>query len=295
MRTTLNDSTCRRRGFVGNAFRHHVGVLFLVVVMASYLPSCGPSSESVKPGTGTKENLYQRGHQLFLLRDLDSAAAVLGRASAMDTGYIPPVTDLASLFYDLGMKEPENSPGRAAHLKTARNYFARIEARGGAESEVYERLCEISVLLEDDGGFLRYARRNAEKYPFDRQYFNLGLAYFNVGDFSNVVKTQKEATEKFKQSPYIGSFYRQLGRAYMKQDRHQTAERTFESGVQIVDQRMGELKKAGTEHKSTDAYRRLLDDKIGMLTSLKWLHYTYKEAEKLERVERQLKEAEQSR
>lgn len=267
-----------------------------LATLSALLASCGPSSESLKPAPGeSKEVLYATGHRLYLRHELDSAVVVLRRASDLDSAYLPPVEDLASLYFDKGMKELEKSQGRKSNLMLARNFFARLEAKGTALAEVYERLCEISVALDDDRGFLRYARKDAEKYPFDRQYFNLGVAYFNVGDYANVVKTQREAAGKFKQSAYIGSFYRQLGRAYMKQERHQTAKQVFESGVKIIDQRIEELKTGAGEIKSTDAYRRLLDDKIGMLTSLRWLHQTYKEPDKLERVERLLKEAEQSR
>ena len=47
----------------------------------------------------------------------------------------------------------------------------------------------------------------------------------------------------------------------------------------------------GGEYKSSEEYLRLMDDKIGMLLSLKRLHQTYGAADKLEHVEQQLKEA----
>ena len=58
-----------------------------------------------------------------------------------------------------------------------------------------------------------------------------------------------------------------------------------------MDVRLTELKKGGGDYKMGDGYRRLMDDKIGMLLALKKLHQTYREPEKLERVERLLKEA----
>ena len=268
--------------------------LAVVVLSAVLLASCGSSPEVVKPAAvpATKEALYEEGHQLYRRQQYDSAAVLLRRAVSMDSLFLPPVQDLASLYYDLGMRDPaDGSPGRLEKLHEAKRYFASLEARGNHDAEIYERLCEISVALEDDRSFLKYAKKNAEKYPFDRQYYNLGLASFGAGDYAGTVRTQKEAAEKFKQSPYVGGYYRQTGRAYMKMDRDQTAERTLTAGVQVVDARIAEMKKGGGDYKATDAYRRLADDKIGMLLLLKRLHQTYKAADKLEQVELQLKEA----
>ena len=263
----------------------------LVTVLG--LQSCGPGAETSRPAAPeSKERVYQLGHQLYLEMKLDSAARVLKNAAAQDSTYLPPLTDLASLYYDLGMREEgESNPRRLQNLRVARSYFATIEARGVRESNVYERLCELSLTLNDTKGFLTYAKKNVELYPHDRQYYNLGVAYFEAEDYNGVIKSQKEASEKFKQSYYVGSFYRQLGRAYGKIGRDQTAERTFTTGVLAVDVRLTELKKGGGDYKMGDGYRRLMDDKIGMLLALKKLHQTYREPEKLERVERLLKEA----
>jgi hypothetical protein len=111
-----------------------------------------------------------------------------------------------------------------------------------------------------------------------------------VEDWAGVVKSQREASEKFRESQYTGAYYRQMGRAYMKMDRDQTAERTFAAGVQAIDAVMAEVKKSGGGTASAE-YGRLQDDKIGMLLLLKRLHITYREAEKLAQVERQLREA----
>ncbi len=266
----------------------------VVALSALLLGSCGSSPEVAKPGAAplSKEGLYEAGHLLYRQQQYDSAAVLLKKAASMDSLYLPPVQDLAALSFDLGMRNPaDESPARMERLHEAKRYYARLEARGFQDSEIYERLCEISVASNDDRSFLRYAKKNAEKYPFDRQYYNLGLASFGAGDYAGTVRTQKEAVEKFRQSPYLGGFYRQMGRAYMKMDRDQTAERTLTSGVQAVDVRMAEMKRGGGEYKATDAYRRLTDDKIGMLLLLKRLHQTYKATDKLEQVERQLKEA----
>lgn len=257
------------------------------------LQSCGPGGETSRPVIPeSTEHIYQRGHQLYLEMRLDSAANVLKLAASRDSAYLPPVTDLASLYYDLAMKEDgETNPRRLELLRASRSYFAKIEARGVRESNVYERLCEISLTLNDSKSFLKYAKKNVELYPYDRQYYNLGVAYFEAEDYNGVIRSQKEASEKFKQSFYVGGFYRQMGRAYGKIGRDQTAERTFTTGVLAVDVRLAELRKSGGDYRMGDGYRRLIDDKIGMLLALKKLHQTYKEPEKLERVERQLKEA----
>ena len=269
--------------------------LSMICGVLSVLASCGPSPETTKPPVSSlemKEALYHRGHQLLLEQQFDSAQVVLKRALAMDASYIAPLTDLGQLHYDLGMREAgEKNPRRLEQLRKSRDYFAKVDALGSKESDLYERLCEISHALDDDRSFLKYAKKNAEAYPYDRQYFNLGSAYFLTGDFQRVIKSQKEAIEKFKSSQYIGSFYRQLGRAYMKVDRDQTAERTFDAGLKAVEVRIADHKKTGSDYKGTDEYRRLMDDRIGMLVSLKGLHQTYRAKEKLERVEKQLQEA----
>jgi hypothetical protein len=60
--------------------------------------------------------------------------------------------------------------------------------------------------------------------------------------------------------------------------------------LKATDGRITALKNGGGDYKSTDAYRRLHEDKVQMLLILKQLHTTYKAQDKLEQVERQLKE-----
>ena len=244
----------------------------------------------------TKEMLFRRGHQLFLEQKFDSAAIVLERSVAMDDRYAPPLADLAEMYYVIGTREGGNKqPKYVEGFMKSRQYYVRAEALGSKESGVLERLCELSDLMEDDAMFVLYAKKNLAAYPYDRQYFNLGLAYFKAGDYLNAIASQKEAVEKFENSAYIGGFHRQLGRAYMKVDRDQTAERTFVDGVQKTDSRLKELRKAGGDYRSSNEYHRLVDDKIGMLTSLKSLHQTYRAMDKLEQVERALKEANENK
>ncbi len=256
------------------------------VALLAALWGCGPGKEAEKiPETG-KESLYQQGHQLYLAQQYDSAATLLERSAGMDPVYVEPRTDLADLFYLRAMQEAKG-PHHQEFLRKSQKRFAEIEALGKEDSDVYERLCEISLALNDDKSMLKYAKKNALKYPYDRQFFNLGIAYFNAGDYAAVVKSQKEAMGKFPQSPYLGGFYRQTGRAYMKMDRNQSATRTFEAGVKLVEARLAGLGNSGGAGES----RRLVDDKIAMLLDLRHLHRIYQETAKLQQVERQLKEA----
>lgn len=270
----------------------HPAAICLLVLPALLALSCGSGAESSRPAAGeTKEALYQRGHTLYRTMDFPAAEENLRRAIAMDSAYVDALVDLASLTYDQGVREEgEANPRRLERFRASRALFARAEGLGYVDAAGYERLCELSVALGDERGFLKYARKSSERYPYDRQSYNLGLAYFGVGDWQGVVKSQKEASEKFKQSPYLGAFYRQLGRAYMKLDRDQTAERTFVAGVAAVDARLAALRTRAVGGSPEDS-RRLTDDKIGMLLLLKRLHTTYKAAEKLEQVERQLRDA----
>jgi tetratricopeptide (TPR) repeat protein len=236
----------------------------------------------------TKETFFEEGHRQYLQMQLDTAYVLLRKAVAMDSLYAAPVNDLAQLTYDRALSAKDDRKKTAAFKESFR-WFARSESFGNTDAAVYDRLCEIAERLDDDKSFLRYARRAAERYPFDRQSYNLGLAAFAASDFQSVIKSQKEAVDKFKLSPYLGSFYRQMGRAYMKIDRDQTAERTLEAGVAAVDLRMAAVKKE--QGASSGDYHRLSEDRVGMLQLLRKLYTTYKENEKLQSAERQLREA----
>ncbi len=268
----------------------------LVVIALNVLASCAQTPESVKeqPSTGemqTKESLFKRGHQLYLTQQFDSALSFLSRAVSLDSAYIDPWKDIAEIQYTLALLETgDKSPRKLEKSRAARSSYIRVERLGFKDSDVYERICELSVLLEDDKTFLAYAKKNVEKYPYERQYFNVGLAYFNAGDYQNVIRTQKEATQKFPASAFIGSFYRQLGRAYEKIDRDQTAERTFATGVKVVDECLVRMRKEARLSTTADV-QRLQEDKIGMLLALKRIHQRYRANDKLRDVERQLTEA----
>jgi tetratricopeptide (TPR) repeat protein len=264
------------------------------MILAGVLAGCGPSAETPRPESATPAttvgDVYRTGHRYYLEQQTDSAVVWLRRAEAMDSSYVDPVQDLAQLYYEQGLRAGEKSRERREYFQSARRAFARLETLGKHESEVYERLCELSMALNDDPGFLRYAKKNAQLYPYDRQYYNLARAYFDVEDFQSVIKTAREGIEKFRDSPYVTSYYRILGRAYMKIGRDQTAEKILSSGLKAADTRLTELKESGTDYKAGDGYRRAHDDKVNMLLLLKQLHTTYRADDKLQQVDRMLKE-----
>jgi tetratricopeptide (TPR) repeat protein len=262
-----------------------------VVLLALGVASCGHSVDR-STTVESKEVLYQRGHQRYLQMQLDAAEEDLRKAVAIDSSYQEALVDLGFLMYDRAQKIAEKEdPQRIALLKDATMDLARAEAAGARDAEVYERLCELSSTLKDDRRFLTYASKFAERYPSDRQYYNLGVALEGVGDWQGIVKSQKAAVEKFKTSPYLGGFYRQMARAYMKMDRNQTAERVLTAGLTEVDRLLEGASRTEGKSKTSAESRRWGDDRIGILLLLKHIHTQYRDTEKLERVERQLKDA----
>lgn len=266
--------------------------LVLAALLAAVLlvGGCG-TGESVKTSKGpaSKEQLYREGNLLYLQSQFDTAAAVLKRAYAMDSSYLDPALALASLYFDLGKAEAVGSKKANEHFRQSLRYYRLVEEGGNRDATVLDRLCEVSLLVGDDRAFARYAKRNADLYPFERQLYNLGLAYYGVEDYQSVVKTQKEAIEKFRTSAYLGGNYRLVGLAYVKQGRDQTAERTFVAGVKAVDTRLAELGRA--QRPAAEDIARLSEDRVGMLLQLKRLFQIYKKQGELDQVERQLKDA----
>ena len=188
-----------------------------------------------------------------------------------------------------GRPKPPEVRGRTSTSGSSLRYYRLVEEGGNRDATVLDRLCEVSLLVGDDRAFARYAKRNADLYPFERQLYNLGLAYYGVEDYQSVVKTQKEAIEKFRTSAYLGGYYRLVGLAYVKQGRDQTAERTFVAGVKAVDARLTELGRA--QRPAAEDIARLSEDRVGMLLQLKRLFQIYKKQGELDQVERQLKDA----
>ena len=208
----------------------------------------------------------------------------------MDSSFQQPLRDLAQMQYERALLEPDKSRKRTELLRASRAQFIRLEARGVRDADVYERVCELSSTLGDDRTFLTYAKKNADLYPYDRQVFNLARAYYDIGDFQGVIRTAKDAVEKYKESQYVGSFYRILGKAYTKIDRDQTAERILVAGLKATDARIAVCEERGRRLPLDRCLPRLHEDKVQMLLILKQLHTTYKAQDKLDQVERQLKE-----
>ena len=264
--------------------------------------SCGTPSESIRDAAPAvnrgKAELQAEGHSLSLRREWDSARVLLERALAIDSAYAPALQDLAELYYDRATESgtQANGPHQERYRAEAFRAYVRLEAAGSHDADTYERLCELSVAQKDSQSFLRYAIRYAELYPYDRQYYNLGLAYFGVCDFQNVIRCQKEAVARFPESDYVGSYYRQMARAYLKVDRDQTAERTLTGGVEAVNRKLEKIKQGGEKGEPNGvSASRLKEDRIAMLQMLRTLHIRYRAPEKQEQVERQLKAAGYSR
>jgi tetratricopeptide (TPR) repeat protein len=263
--------------------------MFVVgVSCALVLSSCKTSEKATGGSTsevGMEMNLDVRGHRFYTLGNYDSASAILHRLLKMDPENKIALRDLGNMHFELAvLDKDEKSPPRVEHLQASRRYYTDLERLGEHDAELLDRLCEVSLNLGDNKSFLTYAKKSADWYPFDRQYYNLGLAYFNIGDYEGAISVEKAAIEKFRTSPYLSSYYRQLGHAYMKVDRDQTAERTFEEGMRIINMRL-------VSNPSQDDYRRLADDRIAILLSLKRLYKTYQKEDKLNRVNRELQEA----
>jgi len=268
----------------GAAIRVHSWLLGLLPLLGG----CASTHET-PPAALTRESLYDKGHRLYLERHYDSAAVALRAAYEMDTTFSDPLSDLAQLHFDRGMIDTSMSPDRVRDLRLSLDYYMMLERSGRQDSDTYERLCAVALALDHPATFLAYAKKNADRYPFDRQLYNLGIAYYKTGDYQSSIRVLREATRRFRDSEYIGGMYRQLGRSYMSVDRNQTAEKMFSEGLSVVDETLAGMRHAGVE-KSSAATTRLAEDRIGMLLSLKGLHILYREAEKLARVEQLLRE-----
>jgi len=259
-----------------------LGIMILLLVGGCSATRVSP------PSPVTKEILYARGHQRYVGGGYDSAAVLLHAALEMDSTYMDPVADLAQLYFDRGMIDTTLSPNRTSDLRQSLRYYSLLERTGRQDAETYDRLGALALTLNDNASFLIYAGKNADRFPFDRQYFNLGVAHYKTGDFQASIRVLKEATQKFRDSEYLGGMYRQLGKSYMSVDRNQTAERVLYEGLAVIDRLIAGKRYAENEH---GAVARLTGDRIGMLLSLKGLHTLYRQAEKQARVEQLLREA----
>lgn len=266
---------------------------WVVAVMLVFSYGCSHRTELEKsaPSIETSRSLLQKGRQFFAMQEFDSAEIFLGRSLALDPTNTDALVEIGGVHHGIGRASTGARAVMRQHYLKSLVYLARAESLGVSSSEVLERLCEIAVELEDRGAFLRYAKKNATLFPYDRQAFNLGLAHFENDEFREAIEVLKTAVERFTQSPFIGSMYRVMGRAYMKLQRNQTAERTFIVGIQAVEDRLRSLGGRPPEEKNRDDVRRLREDRVGMLMSLKGLHQIYQDHEKLRAVEQKLREA----
>ena len=254
----------------------------LAVVVAGCTGSQNAVESSLPP---TSAALAREGSRLLALGKADSATVVLVQALAVDSSNSGARADLALARYQRASRG--DSTEQLKLMREAYEAYADLENRGSTEMAVYDRLCELAQLTEDTAGFLHYAHRAAEHYPYDRQMLNLGRAQLGAGLYGEVVQTQKEAIKRFPDSPYRSGFYRLLGQAYVRVDRYQTAQRVFAEGVE-------EAEKAIAVFSSSDqdpaTLSRIEHDRIAMLVSLRRLYTIYDEHEKLRDVERRLKE-----
>jgi tetratricopeptide (TPR) repeat protein len=246
------------------------------------------------PTAPTPEALTREGKRLYGGGEIDSAAAAFRRALALDSLYRPALEQQALMFYDMAMRSGKGTPEQRRAALASREASMRLARIDEKNADLLDRICELSLMLDDQATYLRYARKNAELFPYDRQVHNLALAYIRAGDHQGAIKVLKDATGRFGSSPYIAGFFRLLGDAYRKIGRDQTAERTWTDGVTVADRRLADMGRRGVARTEADR-QRLVDDRIAMLQELKKLHRLYGHDALLKDVERRLKEAERDR
>src|SRR5512141_1098470 len=86
---------CRWCDSSGRGFMTRYAGCFVAACVLVAFAGCGPSGETARTsGAETPEALYRIGHAYYLDRNLDSAAATLTRAYALDSTSVPLLTDL---------------------------------------------------------------------------------------------------------------------------------------------------------------------------------------------------------
>ena len=252
----------------------------IIVVMG-----CGTATKTTTPSAApeTRESLYARGHALYAEGRHDSAMVYLERSRSLDPTYLPPLNDLAEIYYVAGATGQESE--REKNMRAALGCYAAIDSLGHGNEATFDRLTELSHNLGETGLFLSYSEKQVRLYPGDRQLYNLGLAYFGSGNFQKVVDTQKGAIGKYPHSPYIAGFYRLLGDAYFSIDRQQSAERTYEEGLHAVDKSVKGMKEANPGFIETAEYRQLAGNYKAMLASLKKIYRLHGKQERLRELE----------
>lgn len=226
------------------------------------------------------------GKRLLAEGHVDSAVVVLTEALREDSTDNGVREDLAFARYQRVLQS--DTAGRGALVVDAYAAYADLEARGNTEMLVYDRLCELAQSIGDTAGFLQAASRAVERYPYDRQFFNLGSAQLAAQRYREVFASQKEAIDRFRDSPYLSGFYRLLGQAYIRVDRYQTAQKVLADGVQEADRIHAAVEASGGEAVSL---QRIDRDRMAMLQSLERLYTIYDDHEKLKEVQDRLKRA----
>jgi len=253
--------------------------------MTLVVMGCGTATKTTTPDAApeTRESLYARGHAWYAEGRHDSATVYLERSRSVDPTYLPPLNDLAEIYYVAGAAGQESE--RRKNMRAALGCYAAIDSLGHADEATYDRLTELSHSLGDTDLFLFYSEKQVRHYPGDRQLYNLGLAYFGSGNSQKVIETQKGAIGKYPHSPYLAGFYRLLGDGYFNIDRQQTAERTYEEGLHAVDESVRRMKEANPGFTETAEYIQLAGNYRAMLASLKKIYRLHGKQDKLSELE----------
>ena len=251
------------------------------------LAGCSGTRTTVEP-TASSSALPPalEGKRLLAAGDVDSAVVVLTRALREDSTDNGIRGDLAFARYQRVLQS--DTADRRALVADAYDAYADLEARGNTEMLVYDRLCELAQSVGDTAGFLQASSRAVERYPYDRQFFNLGSAQLAAQRYREVIESQKEAIERFRDSPYLSGFYRLLGQAYIRVDRYQTAQKVLADGVHEADRTHAAIEGSGGD---MTVLQRIDLDRMAMLQSLERLYTIYDEQEKLKEVQDRLKRA----
>jgi len=263
-------------------------VRHLALCILGVLVGCSGSRQAGEPASPGRNPalLKQEGQRQLAMGNPDSAVTLLQEALALDSTSVGTREDLALARYQRAFKG--DSIVRPELGKEAFAAYEDLEMRGEREMAVYDRLCELAQRMNDTSGFLLYATRAAEHFPHDRQMFNLGSAQFAAGRYRETASSQKEALERFPDSPYRSGFYRLLGQAYVRVDRYQSAQRVLAEGVEEAER---VLSSTPGQQPNALTRSRIEEDRIAMLLSLRRLYSIYQEEEKLNEVERRLKSA----
>lgn len=160
----------------------------------------GPKTadECIKKAKGTRD--HQEAEKWFL------------RAIAIEPKNLEPLNELSSFLY------------RAKRFDDSLKYTAKALLHDPNNSEA---LCTAGACYwaknESQLAIEHYEKALKFKHEFDVAWYNLGLAFFDVGDFTNSVRAYREAV-RIKPDYGRGKAWSNLGNAYLKL-------REFESAI----------------------------------------------------------------